>query len=112
MVDAMMTTLPRFLALLLTLVSATTAEAQELEARRWNHLPVNTNFHGVGYAYAEGDISLDPVLQIDDATVKLHTLGLKTIRTFDLFGLSARVDLAGPTWTEPGRARSPAHRPN
>jgi hypothetical protein len=94
----MMTHFPKLLALLALLAflaSATTAEAQELEARRWNHLPVDTNFHGIGYGYVEGDLSFDPVLQIDDATVKLHNLGLRTIRTFDLFGLTARVDLLG-----------------
>jgi hypothetical protein len=80
---------------LLLFASATTAGAQELEPRRWSHLPINTNFHAIGYAYAEGDLSFDPVLQINDATVEIHTLALRYIRTFDLFGLSGRVDLVG-----------------
>ncbi len=86
---------PPLLALLLVFASAATTRAQELEPGRWNHLPINTNFIGVGYAYAEGDLSLDPVLQIEDATVQIHTVALRTIRTFDLLGFSARVDLSG-----------------
>lgn len=62
---------------------------------RRNHLPNNASFHGAGYAYADGDLSFDPVLQIDDATVELHTVGLKYIRTFEVLGRSARIDLAG-----------------
>ena len=83
------------LALLLLVASASVAGAQELEPRRWNHLPTGTNFHGAGYVYSEGDLSFDPVLQIEDATVDLHTLALKYIRTFEVLGFSSRVDVAG-----------------
>lgn len=84
-----------FLALLLVLASNAVARAQELEPGRWNHLPINTSFLGIGYAYADGDLSFDPVLQIEDATVEIHTVALRTIRSFDLLGFSARVDLSG-----------------
>jgi hypothetical protein len=87
--------LPRILTLLLFLVSATTADAQELEPRRWGHLPTGANFLGGGYAYTEGSLSFDPVLKIEDATVELHTLALKYIRTFELLGKSARIGLGG-----------------
>jgi hypothetical protein len=70
-------------------------EAQELEPRRWSHLPMGTNFHGGGYAFTDGDLSFDPVLKIEDATFEMHTAALKYIRTFELLGRSARVDLAG-----------------
>ncbi len=86
---------PCLLALLLVLASTLVAEAQELEPRRGSHLPTGTNFHGAGYAFADGDLSLDPVLKIEDVTFEIHTVGLKYIRTFDLFGRSARIDLAG-----------------
>ncbi len=85
---------PLGLALLMVLASPLVAEAQELEPRRWNHLPTGTNFIGGGYSYTEGDLSFDPVLKIDDAEVELHTMALKYIRTCEVFGLSARVDLA------------------
>ena len=83
------------LAFLLVLVWAPYAQAQELEPRRWSHLPMATNFHGAGYAYTDGDLSFDPVLKIENATVKMHTVVLKYIRPFELLGRSARVDLAG-----------------
>jgi hypothetical protein len=88
-------TRPHLLVLLLLLVSSAVASAQELEPRRWNHLPTGINFHGAGYAYTEGDLSFDPVLRIENATVELHTLALKYIRTFEVLGFSARVDLTG-----------------
>ncbi len=56
---------------------------------------MGTNFHGGGYAFTDGDLSLDPVLKIEDATFEMHTVALKYIRTFELLGRSARVDLAG-----------------
>jgi len=58
-------------------------------------LPTGINIHGGGYAYTDGDLSLDPVLKIEDATFEMHTVALKYIRTFQLLGHSARVDLGG-----------------
>ena len=67
---------------------------QELEPRRWSHLPVGAQFAGVGYAYTDGDISFNPVLKIEDATVDLHTVAAKYIVAFEALGKSARLDLA------------------
>jgi hypothetical protein len=67
--------------------------AEELEPRRWSHLPIDTNFTGAGYAYTKADISFDPVLKIEDGQVNLHTWAAKYIRTFSLFDKTARVDL-------------------
>lgn len=67
--------------------------AQELDPRRWSHLPINTNFFGGGYAYTEGTISFDPALQIEGAEVVLHSVVLSYIRTFELWGKSARLDV-------------------
>jgi len=67
--------------------------ALDLEPRQWSHLPVGTNFAGVGYAYTRADISFDPVLRIEDAELKLKTLAGKYIRTFGIFEKSARIDL-------------------
>jgi hypothetical protein len=33
---------------------------QELEPRRWSHLPSGINFIGLGTAYTFGDINFDP----------------------------------------------------
>jgi hypothetical protein len=65
--------------------------AQELEPRRWSHLPIGTNFAGGGYAYTEADISVDPVLRIENAEMEMHTWAVQYIRTFELFEKSARI---------------------
>jgi hypothetical protein len=67
--------------------------AQDLEPRRWSHLPMGANFAGVGYAYTKADISFDPVLRIENGKMELHTWAAKYIRTFELFEKSARIDL-------------------
>lgn len=69
---------------------------QELEPRRWSHLPRNVNFIGIGSLYGFGDIAFDPVLLIEDAEVDLAILGASYIRTFGLFGRSARIELTLP----------------
>lgn len=68
-------------------------EAQDLEPRRWGHLPVGANFAGGGYIETRGDIAFDPVLRIEDGEVELHTLLGKYIHSFELMGKSARFDL-------------------
>ena len=65
--------------------------AQELEPRRWGHLPIGTNFAGGGYSYTEADISIDPVLRIENVKMEMHTWAVKYIRTFELFQKSARI---------------------
>ncbi len=65
--------------------------AQELEPRRWGHLPVGINIVGGGYAYTEADISADPVLLLENVEMEMHTWVVKYIRAFELFGKSARV---------------------
>jgi hypothetical protein len=67
--------------------------AQELEPRRWSHLPTGANFAGAGYVYTEADISFDPILRIENAKKELHTWAAKYIRTFELFQKSARIGL-------------------
>ena len=66
--------------------------AQEIEPRRWSHLPIGVNFAGVGYSYTEADISFDPVLRIENAKMEMHTYAFKYIRTFELLQKSARID--------------------
>jgi len=82
-----------FVILLLTGSLWLPSHAQELEPRRWGHLPLGANFLGVGYVYTSGDIALDPVLQIEDADVEMHSLAAKYIHSFELLGKSARFDL-------------------
>lgn len=71
-------------------------QAQDLEPRRWSQLPTGVNFFGAGIGYSEGDIFLDPVLQIEDASVELSTVGISYVRSFGLLGRSARFDVSVP----------------
>lgn len=73
-----------------------TAVAQDMEPRRWTHLPVDLNVLGVGYIYSTGDLHFDPALRIEDATVEMHTALVTYNRTFALFEQTARVDVQVP----------------
>jgi hypothetical protein len=67
--------------------------AQDIEPRRWSHLPLGGNFGGVAYAYTEGDIFLNPVLRIENGEFEMNTAAFKFIHAFELLGKSARIDL-------------------
>ncbi len=67
--------------------------ALEPVPRKWTHLPMGTNFAGVGFAYTESDILIDPTILLEDVEMELQSWVAKYIRTFDLFGKSARIDL-------------------
>lgn len=84
-----------WLALAGACLLGTQVVAQEVEPRRWSHLPVGVNFAGVGVAYTEGDIFFDPVLNVADASVELQSYVGKYIRSFELLSRSARIELAG-----------------
>ena len=73
-------------------VLSLSCQAQDLEPRRWSHLPIGGNFGGAAYAYTTGDILLDPALRIENAEFDLQTIGGKYIRSFELLGKSARID--------------------
>ena len=72
---------------------ATTAFAQELEPRRWSHLPIGANFGGGGYAHTSADVSFDPVLRLDDVQLGMESFPLKYIRSFEFLGKSARAEV-------------------
>jgi len=78
---------------LLVLATTSPCSGEEIEPRRWSHLPINTNFYGAAYGFTRGDISLDPVLQIEDGKMRVNTWAAKYIRTFELLHKSARVDV-------------------
>ena len=69
------------------------ATAQEIEPRRWSHLPVGSSFLGAGYLLTNGDIAFDPVLRLDGVTLDMDTLAGKFLYNFALLNKSARFDL-------------------
>lgn len=85
-----------FPGLLLIWWSIAPAPAQDLEPRRWSHLPTGINVIGVGYGFKEADIAVDPVLRLEEFKSDLHLLALGYVRSFDFFGKSARVDVTVP----------------
>jgi len=72
------------------------AFAQDLEPRRWAHLPVGANFLATGYSFTETDILFDPALQIEDASAEVHTVVLGYARVLDFFGKTGRIDIIAP----------------
>jgi len=85
-------------SLLLLLLAACSGQllAQDLEPRRWSHLPTGLNVLGVATGWTYGDILFDPVLLIEDTAFDLYVTGAAYVRTFDLFGKSGRVDVTIP----------------
>jgi hypothetical protein len=89
----------RLLSVLILLISiglTEQANAQDLEPRRWSHLPTGLNIVGLGYGYTEADIFFSPVLKITDGTSRINSLGLNLMHVFELAGKSARVSVKLP----------------
>ncbi|MGO8838005.1 MAG: transporter [Limisphaerales bacterium] len=86
----------RVALLLAVLLLPRPGQAQDIDPRRWSHLPIGANFAGAAYAYTTGDISLDPVLRIQNGQFDVQTVAVKYIYSFELLGKSARVDIAQP----------------
>jgi len=86
----------QFGAALLMLFLTAAAPAQDIEPRRWTHLPVGMNVLGAGGVYTDGDIALDPVIELEDVTVEAKTVIASYLHAFDLAGQSARVDVRLP----------------
>lgn len=86
----------RFALTLFLMFMVSNAWPQNLEPRRWTHLPVNSNFIGLGAGNSKGDIYLDHALQIEDGSMDLYFLNAGYIHVFALFGKTARLDVNLP----------------
>jgi len=80
----------------LLLFAGTDAFAQDMQPRRWTHLPVDTNVADVTYAYSTGELHFDPALRIENAEVDLHTVLATYNRYFGVGDMTARADLQIP----------------
>ena len=92
----MLKRLLKLILLLLFLCCCDISFSQDIEPRRWNALPLNTNVVGVGYAHTNGDILFDPLLQAEDVTVKINTLVASYVRPFQMGKKLARLDVVLP----------------
>jgi hypothetical protein len=91
----------RWLALMplglgILLLPANDSLAQDLEPRRWSHLPTGLNILGAGVVTTDGDIFFDPVMQIEDGTFRLYSMGASYVRSFEWLGKSSRLDIKLP----------------
>ena len=89
----------RFLAivmLLAVLMLPGQAGAQDLEPRRWGHLPTGLNMVGIGYAYTDSFVYFSPFWKITNTSARISSYVVSAIHTFDLAGKSARVSFLLP----------------
>src|SRR4029450_131386 len=50
---------------------APAVRAQEIEPRAYANIPTGLNFVAVGYAYSQGDISVDSSVPLEDASLRI-----------------------------------------
>jgi hypothetical protein len=72
------------------------ANAQEAEPRSYSNAPIGLNFLISGYVYAQGKLAFDPSTAIADATFRSDTGVLAYVRSFELGGQSAKLDVIVP----------------
>jgi hypothetical protein len=72
------------------------ANAQDLEPRRWGHLPTGLNMVGLGYVYTDAFVYFSPFWKITDTTARINSYAVSAIHTFDLAGKSARISFLLP----------------
>ncbi|HEX2886990.1 transporter [Vineibacter terrae] len=79
-----------------TVVAAASAEAQDAEPRLYSNTPVGLNFLIAGYVYSQGKLAFDPSTSIADAQFHAHTGAVAYVRSFELWGQSAKFDVVVP----------------
>ena len=87
--------LPLTLAALAALAAANAA-AQDLEPRAYANTPVGMNFAIVGYAYTHGDVAADASAPLANGNVQLNSALVAYVRSLDVLGKSAKVDVILP----------------
>jgi len=72
------------------------AKGQDAEPRLYSNTAVGLNFLIAGFLYSEGKLAFDPSLAAADARFQTQTAALAYVRSFDLFGQSAKFDVVVP----------------
>ncbi|WP_137126320.1 transporter [Roseomonas sp. HF4] len=87
----------RRIALAVGLVTgASAASAQDIEPRAFANTPVGVNFVIGGYAFTRGSLSSDPAVPLTDAQLQTSSLVLAYAHSFEILGMSAKLDAAAP----------------
>lgn len=82
--------------LLVALAFPEQAKAQDLEPRRWSHLPSGMKVVSLGYAYTDSFVYFSPFWTITDASAEINSFGVGALYTFSMAGKSARVSFLLP----------------
>lgn len=72
------------------------SQAQDLEPRRWTHLPSGMTAVGLGYAYTDSYVYFSPFWTITDATAEINSFAASYLYSFNMAGKSARVSFLLP----------------
>lgn len=80
----------------LTLALCQTVAAQELEPGLYLNAPPDFNVFAVSYGLSTGNVLVDAALPIDGAKARIHLVGLGYVRTLDLGGRAAKLDVQVP----------------
>ena len=85
-----------FIFLILSFCCINSVYSQDVEPRRWSALPLEAKFIGAGYGYTAGDVSFDPLLQVENATIEVNSLLGAYIRPLKIGTKLARIDIRVP----------------
>lgn len=72
------------------------ANAQDLDPRRYTNIPVGQNFLALAVMYSEGDLAFAPSVPLTDARIRVDGPALAYLRTFAIAGKSASFDVLLP----------------
>jgi hypothetical protein len=86
-------------AVLLVVLAACAARAQELTPGAYTPIPINVNFVGVSNSLSHGDITFDPALPIEDANATIDTTIFTAGRSLNALGRMANIVIAIPLAT-------------
>jgi hypothetical protein len=93
------------IAVVLGLVAAVGAQAQDMEPRAYSNAPVGLNFLIVGYVYTRDGVAFDTSLPITDTELDTSSAVLAYGRVLDIAGKSAKLNLIVPYTDLSGTAR-------
>ncbi len=79
---------------LLLLLPMLGVQAQELEPRSFNNVPIGLNFIALGAVRSEGEVSVTPGTPIEDLELTIDGGALALSHTFAMAGASSKFDMA------------------